>query len=981
MDKSQELQLLKLLDSGGLNKSQEFNVLKALEGDISADEAMRDVYLESLKPSLSFDELVDSKRTDKSSDSEMFDTETGITDSSLRRQLGGAENAGEEELVLKNFGFREGDYIRDKRGNLALTPNGALLLDIVTDKPIMIDESQFSISDIQDFVGAAGEEIVGGIAGAVAGQALIPVPILGAMIGAGIGAGSGKLVEEGVETLRGTQEEGLGEVAKDAAIEALIAAAGEGIFAAVGKGFGAVVGRGRVGSKLSAKEAADAAEAIDAGYLPSLSTIGANSLISRQQAITEKVLGSTNRLVTNNSKIMEDLANLRVMGDDGVVDVIQTADVLTNAVKAGDTALLNQTAKSSSDLLRHMDDIANQLGKAAAKDVDLDAGIQKAFTNAFKEFDTQARIQYENIDNLVASATGDAKIFKTKIMVDEAKVELNRLVAAGGGNLGKVKFALQDIINLGDTASFAQIYKARKSLNDSWMGNYGSDSVRFMKDKFLGQLDARIQPKGLSAALRSNAAGTLSDAQKKSMKVASKELIPANKFFRAGMERFEAVSQAASMKELAKAVKSGSKAENPSGKFGELIRNDNAQLLKDTKSALDGFSPGAYEPLRKRAAGEWLRQNLKDSGVGEGAKKKFSGSRFKDKLDKLGSTADELFGKETVEIRKLADQLDNLSLTNINQSVIDDFAKAGADDAGIDLLKSVKTAMDEEALFKKTSVNAKLRSGILSAEEAADLISSPAMRSAEVKKLKEFFNDDPAEIANLQSYYMNNLIGDFEETFLTDKSAFKLLAKRFENANKTGTLKELFGPEQAKDIFKFGKIMSVLGKSAEGGDLVAANIAANPFQNIGRIGRFFVIGKVLSNEAMYKSFAAKYGKEAAKVKTPAGKMQVFLDVMNQTAQSFAKQNAARGVVGGVSSAREESNAVMEDLKDKINAPNPTGQGNIPIPNVQPLAYMPDMPAPSFNDVPSQSMSLRERVKQNPALASTLLGGLGNAGLL
>ena len=189
MDKSQELQLLKLLDSGGLNKSQEFNVLKALEGDISADEAMRDVYLESLKPSLSFDELVDSKRTDKSSDSEMFDTETGITDSSLRRQLGGAESAGEEELVLKNFGFREGDYIRDKRGNLALTPNGALLLDIVTDKPIMIDESQFSISDIQDFVGAAGEEIVGGIAGAVAGQALIPVPILGAMIGAGIGIG------------------------------------------------------------------------------------------------------------------------------------------------------------------------------------------------------------------------------------------------------------------------------------------------------------------------------------------------------------------------------------------------------------------------------------------------------------------------------------------------------------------------------------------------------------------------------------------------------------------------------------------------------------------------------------------------------------------------------------------------------------------------------------------------------------------------
>ena len=102
MEKSQEFQLLKMLDQGGLTKGQEFNVLKALEGDISADEALRDIYLESLKPSMSFEEMVDSNRVDSETDSEMFDTETGITDSSLRRQLGGAETAGEEELVLKN---------------------------------------------------------------------------------------------------------------------------------------------------------------------------------------------------------------------------------------------------------------------------------------------------------------------------------------------------------------------------------------------------------------------------------------------------------------------------------------------------------------------------------------------------------------------------------------------------------------------------------------------------------------------------------------------------------------------------------------------------------------------------------------------------------------------------------------------------------------------------------------------------------------
>ena len=977
MDKQQELTFLRMLDQGGLNKRQELNILKALDGKISGDDAMKSLYFESLKPAQSFEEMVDSNKVDSKVDSNQFDTETGIKDSALRRQLSGAETSKEEENVLGRYGFQEGDYIRDSRGNLALTPQGALLLDIKTDKPIMIDESGFSLADLQDFVGVAGEEIVGGVAGAIAGQAAIPIPVLGAMIGAGIGAGGGKFLEEGVETLRGTQEQTLGEVTKDAAIEAAIAAAGEGIFAGVAKGFNMAVGRSGVGKKLSQGEITEAAEAIDAGYLPSLSTIGANSIISRQQAISEKVLGSTNRLANNNAKIMEDLADLRVLGSDGIVDVVQTADVLSNAVRAGDDALIKKVSKTSNNLLRHMDDIANQMGKAAVKDGELDSTIQTSFQNAFKAFDDTARVKYQNINNLVESATGDAQIFSTKNLVADAQRELDKLVGANSGNLGKVSNALNDIINLGDDASFAQIYNARKSLNDTWMGNYGSDSVRALKDKFLGKLDNRISPRGLGNALRRVEAQSLGAADTQAMKLASKELKKASSFFKEGMDKFELVSQAASMKELSRAVKGGSDL-NPAGKFKSLIRDDNAKLLKDTRKVLGS---DVYEPIRTRAAGEWLRRTLNESGVGEGAKRKFSGSVFKTKIDKLGSTADELFGKEAAGIKKLADQLDNLSLTNINQSVIDDFAKAGADDAGIDLLKNVKKAVDEEALFKKTSVNAKIRSGTLSAEEAADLISSPAMRGPEVKKLKEFFNDDPAQVENLRSYYMSNLIGDFEETFLTNKDSFKLLAKRFDAAKKTGTLDELFGADQAKDIYKFGRIMSVLGKSAQGGDLVAANIAANPFQNIGRIGRFFLIGKVLSNEAMYKSFAAKYGKEAAKVKTPEGKMQVFLNVMNQTIKSFAKQTGARETVNAVSSTRDNASNLISDLQNQIVSepatPSVRSQG-IDIPEVTPLDrsfYNPEAVSPM------QTPSVRERARQSPAAAATLLGGLGNADLL
>ena len=123
--------------------------------------------------------------------------------------------------------------------------------------------------------------------------------------------------------------------------------------------------------------------------------------------------------------------------------------------------------------------------------------------------------------------------------------------------------------------------------------------------------------------------------------LAAKELKPASKFFRLGMEKFEAVSQAASLKELSRTVKAGGKAGNPSEYFKNLVRPNNPQLLKDTKSVLPD---GSYEPLRQRAAGEWLRKALSDSGVGEGAKKKFSGSRLS------ASSSDDSFLVDTPKI-------------------------------------------------------------------------------------------------------------------------------------------------------------------------------------------------------------------------------------------------------------------------------------------------------------------------------------------
>ena len=69
---------------------------------------------------------------------------------------------------------------------------------------------------MRDFsdLSSLGREIAGGVAGALAGQAAIPIPILGAHIGAGLGTGGAKLIEEGQEVIEGTQGQEAKEVFK-----------------------------------------------------------------------------------------------------------------------------------------------------------------------------------------------------------------------------------------------------------------------------------------------------------------------------------------------------------------------------------------------------------------------------------------------------------------------------------------------------------------------------------------------------------------------------------------------------------------------------------------------------------------------------------------------------------------------------------------------------------------------------------------------
>ena len=898
-------------------------------------------------------------------DRTVFDRTTGIQDKKLRRMLGRADTQEDQEKVLMDgFGLTKDQFTRDRLGNLALMPEAAQKFGVESSVPVIIDESGLTMRDLSDLSGL-GTTIGGAVAGAVAGQAAIPIPVVGATIGAALGGGGGKALEEGIESLQGVQAQEGSEIGKDILKEAAIAGAGEGIFGLLGKAFRIIRGTDRVGKGVPEERITDILAADKRGYKPSASALGVPSLVARQQALSEKALGTSKRLRDNHENIMSDLARYR----EGLAEpsVEGTAAILGKSAKAGTKELKGQVKRTEKALVKHMDDIATQLGKAADQDLDIDADLFKIFEDSYKAFDGEVDRAFESISKAMDDTIGNAKIFNTKGMADDARLEIEKYVAAQPGtNSAAARDALQKIIDLGDEASFSQLYIARKSLRDAEFRRMMSDSVESVSDKFMPQVDNLLDSKSIDAILGkrgvTRAGRQFTKEQRATLRQASKDLNDARKMYKEGNQKFEAVSDAISKRDLINKIKNDAPI-NESNLAKDFIKPNNPKLISDAEKVVNKFKgEGAFTRIKERMASEWLRNAMSKSlDVKNG---KWSGAKFKDKIDGLGSTANELFGQNTAEIKKLAEQMNVLSLRNVDESLIKDFIETGADDAAVSLLRNLSKELDELSVFTQNQVMKKLSKGTLTPTEAAEYLASGSVRAEDVKALKSYFANSAEDMNTIRSYYMDSLVGDFEKTFLTDKTQFTKLGSKF--AKDEAKIKEIFGDEMGKDMLEFGRIMKLLGESAPGGDLVAANIAASPLENLGVIARLSVIGSLFSSGPFYKMFLKKY-KTAARGADAKTRGQIAGEIISDSIKSAIGQTAVQSTAEALGSASDQAKSLV---KSELTPRSVT----TPVPQVLP-------PIDTTQVQPVANQNIRQRAKENPAVAATLLGGLGSAGLL
>jgi len=222
---------------------------------------------------------------------------------------------------------------------------------------------------------------------------------------------------------------------------------------------------------------------------------------------------------------------------------------------------------------------------------------------------------------------------------------------------------------------------------------------------------------------------------------------------------------------------------------------------------------------------------------------------------------------------------------------------------------------------------------------------------------------------------MDNLIGDFDAKFLTDPTQFRAFANKLIDDKAKNA--KIFGDNMAEEMEQFGKILKLNSKSAEGGELVAASIAASPLQNLGKIAKFTVLGRMFSSDLFYKRFMRDYRQLTGQGKTSG---EVFSDLIFSAISQFTGQASSQGISKETDRVKNLiTNTAKANMSSKTPARTPTR--NTPVPDVKPgalsnLPYKVVPPSPL-----SAKTSIRQRAMGDPTVAATLLGGLGSADLL
>jgi hypothetical protein len=205
---------------------------------------------------------------------------------------------------------------------------------------------------------------------------------------------------------------------------------------------------------------------------------------------------------------------------------------------------------------------------------------------------------------------------------------------------------------------------------------------------------------------------------------------------------------------------------------------------------------------------------------------------------------------------------------------------------------------------------------------------------------------------------MKNLLDNFSPEVLVKGKELKSLADSFNEAADKGKLKAIFGNDMGEDMARFGRVLALNTKVADGGDLIAANIAASPLENLDALLRFSLLAQVFRHAPTYKAVLADYDLKVKGV-APKERPKILGDAIGSAIVQFTTQQgqeidreAGQQFAASLESAGVDLGAINDQLS-AIRSPSPnTGIGQVDV--LQP-----------------QQSSIRQRAAENPQVANAL----------
>lgn len=1022
-----ELRLYEALDKEGLNPAKELKIYEALEsGEGSADQILGK---ESRGPrsgrrAASFDEIV--RQT--SNKDEGFDYDTGAA-GLLRAKISFGETAEEKELILRKIVGEEG-YTKDSKGLLALTEAGQLSQGMEPiGQNLIIEDEGFSMRDISDLAGIAPETI-----GAVIGGVLGAPGLVTGAAGAAAGAGLGQAAEEGIESLLGIQRQSLGEIGVDVAREAALAGtldfAGNAIFklgkmavGAAGKGVNAGArAMGQVEQEIGQDAANLGLKILDEGGLPSYEAVGMPAGISKTAAIANAIGGGEQKRALANVRFALNQRN-KLLGEAGVSTVDDLAEVIRNSVPAK-AKQLEDGLKSAQDAhMKAIDDTVSMLTKTTKTGGEIDDFVLESLVKNYEDFMKNSSQQFKLVDDTLSKVKGrvtingvekevvgsqmalfDIKSMKTRFddIIENQYASANKVAPDEFLEIGRQIDQLNTVGAKEGFTSFNGLKELRKNINDTLMNpalGIKDTTPRRLLNVLKGDIDRVMDPSNYkSGGLKLTGVGGAQNA--KTVKKAMGQLLGARASYRSEIKLFNELETLGIIRNLAE---SGATVKLTAGKLFDRITDSPKRIAAVLNSTESSVSQISREELRQTLAKSYLDDALLVANKDFGDPLAFNGVQFNNKIKKLGKSGKLLFGDQWGEVQSLSKALSYNGVKKIDDQIMQRIIAQNPSD---DIVLTLQKVQDAKVSLDKSLSTTALRNladGTIEPEEAATLLLSDKTSASQMDRVMKFFSDNDAARETIKRTIISDILGSVDEDIFTNVAAASSLRNALE-AYKPDMLNKVLGKQQVSDIKELSKMLELLsdtGRTGAGGlaaQAIRTGMVTAPGANLKKGVKFMALNQLLNNPlAIRKALEIKTGRTSGEEAVQSLSQVINESVAQVTGSGVPITERATGVGKGLIAGLQAANrgktavrqggarAILSDQELRGIAPEPTGVG---VPEVSMPMFADDIPQARFSNEadPNQQflrrqMNLRERAKSNPYIASTLLGGLGNAGLL